>query len=322
MRLNGMKEWNRVNEGSDFASRGFQGGFSGARPQKRMRILIVSALGLLVAVTLTTILLVASGNSNATQPAAPAKVVVEKAPPIELADILVPVKEIEQGRPLEPTLFMRVKRPRSGLPAEALSSYDDLRGAYAKSLLSANQLVLRTDITNKAPQNPVIEGIPDGFRAVTINVNQTTGVEGWTRAGARVDVHWITDVLGEKTANMIVPNAKVLSAERQPDPRAEPNAPIPTTVTLLVNEKDAQKILLAQTGGMIALALRGSSDSGKATAGVTSMDYRALVPKTDSDSPQAEGLEGVVRVRDDDGENREWAVFKGKILRRSGETER
>ena len=322
MRLDGSKEWNRYDESAGFAAKR-SGRFNVSRQSQRTRLLILSGIGLFMAVTLSTVLLVSSTNTNASQPIAAVKTVkVEKPAPIEMVDVLVPVKEIEPGKPLDPALFMRVKRARVGLPPDAILTYDDLTGQFARSLLPAHQPIVKSVVTNRPPQNQVIENIPEGHRAITISTNATSAVEGWARAGAHVDVHWITDVLGEKTANLIVQNAKVLSAERQFDPRAEPNAPIPTTVTLLTNERDAQKVLLASTGGQIVLALRGASDSGKATANVTTMGFKGLLPRTEGESHQAEGLEGVVSFREADGERREFAVYKGRIMRRVGDANR
>ncbi len=317
MRLDGSKEWNNFSEGPGFSSKR-PGGFNTSRQSHRTRLLIVSGLGLFVAVTLSTVLLVSSTSSNAAQPVAAVKTVkVEKPAPIEMVDVLVPVKEIEPGKPLDPALFMRVKRAKVGLPADAILSYDDLSGQYARSLLPAHQPLVKSVVTNRPPQNQVIENIPEGHRAVTISTNATSAVEGWARAGAQVDVYWITDVLGEKTANLIVQNAKVLSAERQFDPRAEPNAPIPTTVTLLTSERDAPKVLLASTGGQIFLTLRGASDTGKSSSNVTTLGYKGLLPRGEAESQQAEGLEGIVSFSEADGERREFAVYKGKIMRRS-----
>lgn len=311
------KEWSSSREASGFSSKR-PSGFNVNRQTQRTRLLILSGLGLFIAVTLSTVLLVSSTSSNASQPVAVVKTVtVEKPAPIEMVDVLVPVKEIEPGKPLDPALFMRVKRAKVGLPADAILSYDDLTGHYARSLLPAHQPVVKAVVTNRPPQNQVIENIPEGHRAVTISTNATSAVEGWARAGAQVDVYWITDVLGEKTANLIVQNAKVLSAERQFDSRAEPNAPIPTTVTLLTSERDAPKVLLASTGGQIFLTLRGASDSGKSSSNVTTLGYKGLLPRGDAESQQAEGLEGVVSFREADGERREFAVYKGRIMRRS-----
>ena len=323
MRLDGSKEWERYGESAGFASKR-SGGFNVNRQSHRTRLLLVSGLGLFIAVMLGTILLVSSSNTNASQPVAAVKTVkVEKPAPIEMVDVLVPVREIEPGKPLDPALFMRVKRSRVGLPPDSLLSYDELAGQYARSLLTPHQPVLKSTITNRPPQNQVIENIPEGHRAITISTNATSAVEGWARAGAHVDVHWITDVLGKKSANLIVQNAKVLSAERQFDPRAEPNAPIPTTVTLLTNERDAQKVLLASTGGQIVLALRGATDTGKASTNVTTSDFESILPRGNSESQYAEGLEGLVTFREEDGERREFAVYKGKIMRRAvGEGQR
>lgn len=313
MRLNGFS-WPDGGDSNDYGLKNPKG-FRIARPARRTRILVITALGLFWAVVLATVMLVSYGKSTASEKPQIAKVVVEKQAPLEMVEVLVPIQPIEEGRVLEPALFIRVKRPKIGLAADAVVSFDELRGTYARSPLAPHQPITKGALTRDRPANPVIANIPEGHRAVTINVSATSGVEGWARAGAHVDVHWVSDILGERTVTLIVTNAKVLSAERQIDPHSEPGAPVPTTVTLLTSERDAQKISLASTGGSIQLHLRGSADTGKVPGSVTSLTFRDLLGKGSNDGT-GNAIEGVATVRGANGKLEQWAVIDGKIMRR------
>jgi pilus assembly protein CpaB len=117
-------------------------------------------------------------------------------------------------------------------------------------------------VTNVRPITAISSKIPEGYRAVTIPVDQTTGVEGWAKPGVKVDVSWTSVRDGRSLVTTIVYNAEVLSAGGSPS--SNPNEPpsAATTVTLLVTDADAGKIHLAQTNGKVSLSLRGDNDSG------------------------------------------------------------
>ena len=168
-------------------------------------------------------------------------------------------------------------------------------------------------ISNPKNLNPVIASIQSGYRAVTIKVNSTSAVEGWASAGAYVDVHWVSNAFGEYSVNLLAQNAKIVSAERQPelnkDRTVNQDATItPTTVTLLVTDRDAQKISLASTGGELKLHLRGMEDTNKA-AQATTLTMNDLLGTSDPrKSPR-----GVVRILDDNGKMTEFSLRGGEI---------
>ncbi|NDC38002.1 MAG: Flp pilus assembly protein CpaB, partial [Proteobacteria bacterium] len=230
--------------------RGFgslQAGRSGMT--SRSKKVIITVLGVMwvslfcaIAVrTLTT----SEGPSEAIamQPPKPV-VMVQKPAQVAKLDVLIPVRDIQPNTVLSPADFIRVSRPASSINGEVVSSYADLRGGFARELIRANQPVARAAISTEQAPNPVMQSIPPGFRAVSISVNATTGVEGWARAGARVDVEWVGVLRGQKVARRLVENTKILSAERRVDTKADPSLPVPTSVTLLVPEKDAKRVSL------------------------------------------------------------------------------
>jgi pilus assembly protein CpaB len=181
--------------------------------------------------------------------------------------VLVPVREIEAGLALEPTMFRREPRPQVGVSPRVVRDFEEIQGLFARSLIVPGQPLHRDYITTVKPTNAITANIPEGHRAVTISVDARSSVEGWVRPGARVDVIWASSIRGRPGVTVIVQNALVLSAERNPDPKVQPGAPVPNTVTLLVTADDAARINLAQTTGSLTLQLRGDNDPGKGRAG-------------------------------------------------------
>ena len=184
--------------------------------------------------------------------------------PISRIEVLVPKMEVITGSVLSADMFRAISLPESQVSRSAIRSFSEIDGFFAKTLLVADQPLTREFITPVQPVSDVISEIPEGFRAVSIRVDERTCVEGWARAGARVDVVWSSTINGKPTISVIVENAKILSAERQVKPQegnaGEP-APMPTTVTMLVQAEDANRIQLASVSGSMSLSLRGLTDN-------------------------------------------------------------
>ena len=82
-------------------------------------------------------------------------------------------------------------------------------------------------------------------------------------------------------------------------------------------EKDAQKISLASTSGTLVLHLRGAGDPGKATSNIGTLTFKDLIGQATNEGRNADGLEGIARIRGADGSVQEWAVYNGKLMRRN-----
>jgi len=197
--------------------------------------------------------------------AAPTTVVIQKEPEREMVEVLVPLRDIPASTPLQPSMFKKERRLQISVDERVVKDFEAVIGAYSRTLLVAGNPLHADFITNVRPTTAISANIPVGYRAVAIRVNATSSVEGWAKAGSKVDVHWTTTVRGAPSLVTIVQNAKVLSAERQVQANSQPGAPVPSTITLLVSAQDAQKISLAEsTTGQLSLSLRGDSDAGKA----------------------------------------------------------
>lgn len=230
----------------------------------------------------------------------------------QLVSVLVPQDRIEVGARLERSQFRVESRARNELAGDAVEDASELDGKYARTTILPFQVLTRDQITLSRPANSVAANIPEGYRAVTIKVDATTGVEGWAQAGANVDVAWVSQMGDERTITVIAQNAKVLSAERstQPvDPNVAPATPVPSTVTLLVDMRSAQRIGLASTAGSLILLLRGLNDGQVEDAARDSIRVKDLasVPA----AAQSKGnIHGYVRITPTANESaQEWVVF-------------
>lgn len=188
--------------------------------------------------------------------------------PVGMTEILVAANRIEEGAKLEERLFTTVTLEDTKVPLGAIRRKDlpQIITKYSSRLISPNIPLISEDIADTKPINTL--NIPPGFRAVTINVDSRTSVEGFTKPNTRVDVLWTYTDKGTQKVATIVRFTKVLSvggATSAEDPRVVPNngqgqQPVATTITLLVTEKEAKKVELARTIGQLSLSLVGEQE--------------------------------------------------------------
>jgi pilus assembly protein CpaB len=232
------------------------GGFNKRRNSESTRVAILGGSLVLIVIA---IFVVQSVTQEAPAPveAPPTPV---PAPVVELIDCLVATEKIEPGTPLDPSRFKKETRPVVSNESNVVTSFDKLRGAYAASFIAAGQPLLMDYITNKAPVNEIQANILEGFRAVSVAVDDVSNVEGWVRAGAKVDVMLASDVAGKPVITLLAQNAKVLSTGKV-DASKGRGAGSSTTITIMVTVDEATKIQLASSSGVMSLALRGDEDT-------------------------------------------------------------
>lgn len=259
------------------------GGFRKSKNNSRILVLL-GAMGFAGVIVIISSLLLSGGSSDST-----AKVVIEKQPEPETANVLIPVRQIETGEGLDPALFRVERRSKSSIPASVAQDFEQIRGMFARNTILMSEPVHLDLVTSIRPTNAITANIPEGYRAVTIRVDATSSVEGWARAGANVDVVWASMIRGKQAVTPIVQNARVLSAERQVSADTQPGVPVPSTVTLLVTADDAAKIQLATTTGSLSLSLRGDDDTGKGSSGSSITIDDLLGTKNQAEAVKSDG---------------------------------
>ena len=251
-------------------------------------------------------------------PNAPSTVTVERSVAPDMVEVIVPRTSIDQGTQVSETQFKRISLPRASVPNNSVQTFEEIKNLYARGMIVSGQPVSRELITQVRPTNKITTSIPNGYRAVSIRVDDKSSIEGWARAGSRVDVTWITTVNGKQTLVVIVENARILSAERVPENnQAEfANVAIPSTATLLVNEGDANKIRLASSVGSMSLLLRGDSDnSSVGRANTVTTDDLTGSRNQRSASPSRSSANLII-LRGTNGDATERVITNGQLLER------
>jgi pilus assembly protein CpaB len=193
-----------------------------------------------------------------------------------LNDVVVAKVDIPVGSRIIPEQLMIAQFPSEVTPEGALSKIDD-------------RLIGRVVVTSLSPRDPVTEVklapigaagglssmIPEGYRAMTVAVNDVVGVSGFIMPGTLVDiVVVIQPPKGSNSEDMIskivLQNIKVLASGQNIDkPKNDREVErAAKAVTLQVTPEQAEKLALASSEGKLQLVMRNSVDQAdEQTAG-------------------------------------------------------
>ena len=133
--------------------------------------------------------------------------------------------------------------------------------------LNNNELVLSSKLSGATTVEGMSSTIEPGFRAVSVQITDASGVAGLVLPNAHVDVLFTRPgTMTEAITSTILENVKVLSTGKQQaaGQAVDARAPRSPVVTLLLTPADAQKLELAKNQGKISLSLRNPLDTTRA----------------------------------------------------------
>ena len=197
---------------------------------------------------------------------------------LNLTDVVVAARDITPGGTLG-TEDLKVLRIESATaPVNVAANPAAILGRVAKVQVPAGQMVHMSMLAEKGVEGGLPGVIAPGHRAMTIEINEFSGVAGLLEPGNRIDI--IARIAeaqgGTQTSRTIVQNVPIIAVGAQltaknqtgevapvPVPTdAPPQAKVmPRSVTVLVTPEDAEKIDLATSTNSARLVLRASTDT-------------------------------------------------------------
>jgi pilus assembly protein CpaB len=187
-----------------------------------------------------------------------------------LSNVVVAKVEIPVGTRIIKEHLAIAQFPRNVAPEGVFGAIDD-------------KLVGRVVVTRILPREPVTESrlapvgaagglssvIPEGFRAMTVKVDDVVGVSGFVMPGTLVDVVVVTSPpkksgAEEMVSKIVLQNIKVLASGQNIDkPKNDREVERAVkAVTLQVTPEQAEKLALASSEGKLQLVMRNSVDQG------------------------------------------------------------
>lgn len=186
------------------------------------------------------------------------------APTLATVKVAVATRDLPVGTLLTDQDIKLVSWPAGSLPKGYATSKEEVVGRGLIQPLLANEPFLASGLAAKDAGGGLPITIPPGMRAMSVRVNEVTGVSGFLWRGTHVDV--LVTLTRQETGNdartqVLLQNIEVLAAgqEVQKDPNGKPKT-VPV-VTLLVTPDQAEKLTLGATQGELQLALRNTLDT-------------------------------------------------------------
>lgn len=201
----------------------------------------------------------------------------------EPVEVVAAERDIAPGVPLTRADIEPVGIPRRALaPTTVLKSHGgDLLGQSLVRARRKGEQISWFDVAEHG--RGLASAIPAGERAVTIGVDERSGLSGMLKPSDRVDVLLVgrqdspkEGVPDRPFARLLLPNVTVLAVGARTGLDALGEAEGYSTVTLACTPEEAAALALAQSQGELVLVLRNPEDQGGMEAGAE-VDLEAIL---------------------------------------------
>jgi pilus assembly protein CpaB len=182
------------------------------------------------------------------QSSAPTQTIVVAVAPLEIGLVIAENKVAE-------VVWNAAELPDGAFHTKAEFFKDGQR--YAVTPIARNEPVLKTKVAT-AGQGGLLSALLDkDKRAVTVRVDDVSGVAGFIQPNSRVDIALIRTGEGTGTySNIILENVKVLAIDQLTGVITDRAAMVARAVTIEVSAEEGQKVLIAEKVGRLSLILR------------------------------------------------------------------
>jgi pilus assembly protein CpaB len=171
--------------------------------------------------------------------------------------LVVAAKSLKPGTVLQTSDVKLVPWLGDQLPKGAFGSATDVAGKTVFDPIGEDEPVFASRLAS--PDSGGGSGVPEGMRAVSVHVTDSSGVIALLRAGQKVDVQVVTGHGNTETqVRTALEGLKVLSVTPQAEQSSQGNS-LPV-VTLLANPHEADVLAAADSGARVRLALRNPLD--------------------------------------------------------------
>jgi len=188
---------------------------------------------------------------------------------IDVGNVVVAVSDLPFGTHIGRDQLTVIAWPVSSMPADAFHSVEEVFAGsqgfdrIVLKPIDKGEPVLKSRISGFGAKATLSRQVPPGMRAVSIRIDDVSGVAGFILPGDRVDVMLTRRIEASASdaslvTDIILQNVQVLGIDQLSDQDREKPV-VARTATVAVTPEDAQKLALAQQAGTLGLALRNTS---------------------------------------------------------------
>lgn len=182
---------------------------------------------------------------------------------VAVAKVAIPI-----GTKIIPEQVMVVQFPPESTPDGAFDTVEKLTGRVAVVNIAPREPITEARLAAEGTAGGLSAVIPEGYRAMTVKVDDVVGISGFIMPGTLVDVVVVIDPaekagMQDPISKIVLQNIKVLANGQNIDkPNDQREANSVKAVTLLVLPEQAEKLALASSEGKLQLVMRNSIDQG------------------------------------------------------------
>jgi len=182
-----------------------------------------------------------------------------------LSNAVVAKFPIPLGTKITPELLGTTPIPRGSMPEGAFDSMDKVVGRVAITNIGVREPITSSKLAVEGSAGGLSAVIPEGYRAMTVKVDDVVGISGFVTPGSFVDVVAVIDPADRATNNdpiskIVLQNIKVLANGANLDQKDGREPTSVKAVTLQVTPEQAEKLALATNEGKLQLVMRNYGD--------------------------------------------------------------
>jgi pilus assembly protein CpaB len=211
-------------------------------------------------------------------------------------EIVVATRDLDIGATVGPADLRLEQWPANRVPEDGFRELDEVVEGVPVAKILAGEPVMRRRLAPPGSGVGLSPKVPVGMRAISVRVDDVTGLSGFVLPEAQVDVLVTgTPLASPESGRMTRTNlskVRVISAGENLEPDASGKAQRVAVVTLLVSPEQAELLTLASAQGRLQLVLRNMRDEDVVeTRGVRerqmfAMDWEAPRERSGQPAPQ------------------------------------
>lgn len=196
---------------------------------------------------------------------------------IDTVEVLVAANALPSGTFLSLDQFNWQPFPTANLPetyiTRAYLGDDDLTGAVIRGAITVGEPLTQGRVIRPGDRGFLAAVLRPGLRAVSVPVDETTGIAGFVFPGDRVDLLLTHEIelpggLDRLATETLLHDIRVLAVDQRTDD-TEGKPTLAKTATLEVSSRQAEVIAVALRMGRLSLALRSLAQHPDALAAAT-----------------------------------------------------
>ena len=191
---------------------------------------------------------------------------------VEKVSVVVAADTISRGQVVEEDSIKVVEWPADSVPEGAFVSLEHALGKLARAEIFADDVLTQAKFLDTKAPSVLSMLIPSGRRAISVKVNEVTGISGFVAPGSHVDVLLTVPAEDETPARtrVILQDTEVLAIAQSIENR-DSRPVVVNTVTLNVTPRQAEVVTLATNEGSLHLVMRNDRDDASVWSGGTSL---------------------------------------------------